>query len=46
MTPKALAEIAGSRYFPRKDTDKFSGSLLKFAHAIKTNLVLVGFIRR
>lgn len=29
MTPKALAEIVGSRYFPRKDTDKFSGSLLK-----------------
>ena len=29
MTSKSLAQVAGSRDFPRKDTDKFSGSLPK-----------------
>lgn len=31
MTPKSLAEVAGSRGFPRKDTERFAGSLPKTA---------------
>ena len=38
MTPKALAEIAGSRYFPRKDTDKFSSSLFKICPCYQEEL--------
>ena len=46
MTPKALAEIPGSRYFPRKDTDKFSGSLLKICPCNQEELAIGWIYKR